>query len=112
MSKVVYAAAHTSNRWLQGQESLQKRPRRRCDFSDTADDVIVLYRASIKHVSGSAWSLHVVKCSELKYFRGGFPPPKATPGGVLSDTSPAPDLDMTMIPRKPPGDVQKEEIRP
>ena len=42
MSEVVYAAAHTSNRWLKGQESLQKSPRRRCDLSDTADDMIVL----------------------------------------------------------------------
>ena len=112
VSKVVYAAAHTPNRMLKGQESLKKSPRRRCDLSGTADDMIVLWRARIKHVFGSAWSVHVVKCSELKYFLRGSPPPKATPGVVLIDASPAPNLDRSTIRRKHPGDVQKQEIRP
>ena len=89
-----------------------KSSRRRCGLRDTADDVIVLWRGRIKQVFRSAWSVHVVKCSKLKYFLRGFPPPEATPGVVLIDTSPAPDLDMTMIRRQHPGDVRKEEIRP
>ena len=73
--------------------------------------MVILLRARI-NVFGSRWSVHLVKCSELKYFLRGFPPRKATPGVVLIDTSPTPDLDMAMIQGKRPGDVQKEEIRP
>ena len=58
------------------------------------------------------WSVHLVKCSELIYFVRGFPPCKATPGVVLVDTSPTPDLDIAMIRQKRPGDVWKEEKRP
>ena len=102
----------SSNRRLKGQESLRKVPHRRSDVSNTADEMIVRQRARIKYVFGSRWSVHLVKCSDLKYFLRGFLPHKATPGVVLADTSPMTDLAMAMIRRKQPGDVQKQEIRP
>ena len=99
MLKVIYAAAHTSNRVTKGAGIPPKRSRGRCNLGDTADDVIALWRARIKHVFLSAWSGHAVKCSELKYFLCGFPPPKATPGVVHIDTLPAPDFDISMMRR-------------
>ena len=97
----LFTRLHTSNRWLKGQESLQKIPRRRCDSSSTVDDVIIRERARIKNVFGSRWSVHLVKCSKLEYFLRGFPPRKCTTGVVVINTSPKPDFYMATIRPKP-----------
>ena len=109
----LFTLLYSSNWWPKRQESIKNIPRRRCDLSgNTADDVIILYRARIKYIFGSRWSVYLVKRSELKCFVRGFPPREATLGILPIDTSPRTDSGIATIRRKRPEHIQKEEIWP